>query len=57
MSQLEFEQAVAAATGESVRTIHNLGFGIADPLEADYDPEPMPMYLDWDSMLPAMLVD
>jgi hypothetical protein len=54
MSQSELEQAVATATGESVVTIHNLGFGIADPLEVNYDPEPRrPLVLDWDTMTPA----
>ncbi len=54
MSQQELEQAVATATGESVATIHSLGFGIADPLEVAYDPESRgPLVLDWDTMTPA----
>jgi hypothetical protein len=54
MSQREIDQAVAAATGESVGTIHDMGFGIADPIEVRYDPEPRgPLVLDWDSMMPA----
>ena len=54
MSQHDIDQAVATATGESIATIHNLGFGIADPLEVNFDPEPRrPLVLDWDSMSPA----
>ena len=53
MSQYEIDQAVAAATGESIGTIHDLGFGIADPLDVNYDPEPRrPLVFDWDSMSP-----
>ena len=51
MSQCEIDQAVATATGESVATIHQLGFGIADPLDVIYDPEPRsPLTFDWDSL-------
>ena len=54
MSQHEIDQAVASATGESMATIHNLGFGLADPLEVNYDPEPRrPLVFDWDAMAPA----
>jgi hypothetical protein len=54
MSQPEINAAVAAATGESRTTIHHLGFGIADPLEVAYDPEPRgPLIFDWDTMSPA----
>ena len=54
MSQRELERAVAVATGESVVTIHELGFGLADGLDVDFDPEPRrPMMLDWDSFLPV----
>jgi hypothetical protein len=50
MSQHEIDLAVAMATGESVVTIHDLGFGIADPLEVNFDPEPRrPLYFDWDA--------
>jgi hypothetical protein len=56
MSQHEIDQAVAVATGESVATIRELGFGIADPPEVAYDPEPRwPLVLDWDSMSPVEL--
>lgn len=33
-----------------------MGFGIADPLEVDFDPEPRrPLVLDWDTMKPTRL--
>jgi hypothetical protein len=51
MSQREIDEAVATATGESVELIHDRGFGIADPLEVNYDPEPRaPWVFDWDCM-------
>jgi hypothetical protein len=54
MSQQDIDEAVASATGESVATINDLGFGIADPLEVNYDPEPrQPLVFDWDAMAPA----
>jgi hypothetical protein len=54
MSQHELETAVAAATGETVATIHNLGFGVADPVEVNDEPEPRrPLVFDWDSMGPV----
>jgi hypothetical protein len=54
MSQHELDAAVAAATGETVSTIHQLGFGVADPRDVNYDPEPRrPLVLDWDTMSPT----
>lgn len=54
MSPYEIDEAVAAATGESVSTIHQLGFGIADPIDVTFDPEPRgPWVFDWDSMSPT----
>jgi hypothetical protein len=54
MSQKDIDQAVANVTGENIGVIRNLGFGIADPLEVSFDPEPRgPLVLDWDSMTPA----
>jgi hypothetical protein len=51
MTQSEINQAVAIATGESVSLVEELGFGIADPLTVEFDPEPRePMAFDWDSM-------
>jgi hypothetical protein len=53
MSQRELDEAVATATGESVMLIHERGFGIADPYEVDFDPEPRrPLIFDWDRRLP-----
>jgi hypothetical protein len=51
MSQNEIDQAVANATGENIGLIHELGFGIADPLDVSFDSEPRgPLMFDWDSM-------
>ena len=51
MTQHDLDSAVAAATGESPAVIRRLGFGIADPSEMQFDPEPTdtpPAWLDWD---------
>ena len=40
MTQAEMNRAVAHATGETVRTIAELGFGIADQDVVDHNPEP-----------------
>ena len=40
MNQNAVYRAVAAATGETVRTIRHRGFSLADPLFVDHDPEP-----------------
>jgi hypothetical protein len=54
MTQQDINEAVAAATGESVALINDRGFVIADPLDVQFDPEPRhPFVLDWDSMAPA----
>jgi hypothetical protein len=51
MTQQDIDEAVAMATGESVAVINDRGFGIADPLDVHFDPEPrQPLILDWDSM-------
>jgi molybdopterin/thiamine biosynthesis adenylyltransferase len=43
----------ATAAGESISLIEHRGFGIADPPEVNYDPEPCaPSVLDWDNMVP-----
>ena len=34
------DESVAAVTGESVSLIQNRGFGIADPFDVSFDPEP-----------------
>ena len=40
MTQRELNEAVARATGESLATVADLGFGLADPIAVRYDPEP-----------------
>ncbi len=52
MTQSQLNAAVAAATGESRRTIRQRGFSIADPLEAAFDAEPgdVVKFLDWDEV-------
>lgn len=53
MTQHQIDTAVAVATGESPSQIRRLGFGIADPLDVNFDPEPddvPPQYLDWEQM-------
>jgi len=55
MGQQEIDQAVADVTGEKLGLIRNMGFGIADPFEVAYDPEPRgPLVFDWDSMAPEI---
>lgn len=57
MTQLEIDSEVALATGETVAEIRHLGFGIADPLEVDYDPEPRePLFLNWENGRPGEIV-
>lgn len=52
MTQAELDRAVARTTGESLATIRQLGFGVADPLDICFDPEPsennLPCVVDWD---------
>ena len=52
MNAFDLTAAVAAATGESIRTIRARGFTLADPACADHDPEPYQGsgYLDWDDV-------
>lgn len=53
MTHTDLEQAVASATGESLRTIRHRGFSIMDPREVDFDPEPndLPVQMvDWDHL-------
>ena len=46
MTQRDFNRAVAQATGESIRTINNMGFV---PLTA-YPVEREPLVVDWDEL-------
>jgi hypothetical protein len=50
MTQAQLDRAVANATGESRRSIRQLGFSLADPQQAQFDPEPSDVvrFLDWD---------
>ncbi len=51
MTQVELNSAVARVTGESLATIDQIGFQLADPMYPDYDPEPRrPLTIDWDDM-------
>jgi hypothetical protein len=42
----------SVAAGESRRTVRQLGFSLADPFDASYDPEPSDSvrFLDWDEV-------
>ena len=53
MTHRQLHRAVAAATGESLREIRRRGFGPADPMEIDFDPEPdetSPQMVYWDAL-------
>lgn len=53
MTQSELNRAVATATGETVFTISELGFSIADPDSVAFDPEPYEIedqIVDWDAL-------
>ena len=55
MTQCEIDEAVASVTGESVLLINERGFGIADPFDVGFDPEPRcPLVLDWDDLSPIL---
>ena len=40
MTQQKLNELVAHATGEDLEEIQRRGFSIADPVEANFDPEP-----------------
>ena len=53
MTQHHLNRLVAAATGESRRTVARLGFSLADPFLVQHDPEPydeLASYVDWDEL-------
>jgi hypothetical protein len=53
VTQAEITRAVARVTGETVRTIAQLGFSLADPDVVEWDPEPYDVedkILDWDAV-------
>ncbi len=50
MTQSELISAVAKSTGETFAEIEHLGFGLADPDQVAFDPEPDgESYVDWDA--------
>ena len=48
MTQAELDRAVAQATGESLETIHDLGFVPLLPIAYERDREPLTV--DWDQL-------
>ena len=53
MTQCQIDQLVAGATGEDLHEIEDRGFNLADPEEANFDPEPdnlPPQMIDWDEV-------
>ncbi len=53
MTQAELNRAVATGTGETVKTISELGFSVADPNRVCHDPEPYGFdvhVVDWDEL-------
>ncbi len=54
MTQCQLNRAVARATGETIGTIHHMGFSVADPDDVCFDPEPSEVraiedrIIDWD---------
>ena len=46
MNQSELDQAVAKATGESVRTIAQMGFVLLAPIPIEREP----LVVDWDEL-------
>ena len=57
MTHTELNRAVAEATGETVSTIVEMGFSLADPVDVDHDPEPAVFdneleakFIDWDRL-------
>ncbi len=53
MTQAELNRAVATVTGETVKTISELGFSVADPSRVRHDPEPYGFdahVVDWDEL-------
>jgi hypothetical protein len=46
LTQSQLESAVAAVTGETVRTVHQLGFGISARRSGDLEPEDLRLVVD-----------
>ena len=53
MTQLELNQAVARATGESWQTIAERGFNLVDASEPVTDADFEALTIDWDAVLAA----
>ncbi len=54
MHQADLTREVARATGETVSTIRDMGFGLADPVVVSHDPEGTvnveDKIVDWDEL-------
>lgn len=53
MTRQQLEREVAAATGESMRTIRRRGFSMINIREREFDPEPNDLpaqVIDWDAL-------
>ena len=46
MTQTQLERSVSARTGESLRTIHRLGFGLQSRTPRDLEPEDLRLVVD-----------
>jgi len=59
MQQSELNRAVARVTGETIATIRQLGFSLAEPDESDdvADECHGPFFLDWEQPEPARFSD
>jgi hypothetical protein len=55
MTQAELDREVSRATGETVATIHRMGFSLMNPGDTNSEPEPLaqPSIIDWDAGIPA----
>ena len=56
MSTVEFDEEVAAATGDTVGTIRRCGFSMLtrEPVELEPDDLRPPQVIDWDSVAPYL---
>lgn len=52
MNVRDLHREISRATGESVSTIAQMGFGLATPELIGFDPEPSELerFLDWDEV-------
>ncbi len=57
MSIAEFDEAVAAATGDTVGTIRRRGFSMLTPGPFELEPDDLrpPQVIDWDSAEPYLV--